>query len=398
MVQLSKKAQSLKPSPTLAISAKAAELKAQGLEVIGLGVGEPDFNTPSFILEAAKKAMDAGFTKYTPVGGIPALKKAIVQKMQDDHGLTYDPSEVVVATGAKFALYLLFQILLDEGDEVIIPTPYWVSYPDQVELAGGKPIWVEGKEANDFKITAEQLEQSITARTKAFVLNSPSNPTGMMYTKEELTAIGEICLKHNITIVSDEIYEKLIYVDERHVSIASLSNELKNITVVINGLSKSHAMTGWRIGYACGAKPIIKAMTDYASQSTSNPTSIAQYAALEAYENKESASAIESMKEQFAKRLDRLHALLNEIPGITCKKPHGAFYVFPNVKEAVQLTGYETVDEWCEALLEKELVAVVPGSGFGAPDNIRLSYATSLETLEEAASRIKRFVENHLNS
>lgn len=398
MVQLSKKAQSLKPSPTLAISAKAAELKAQGLEVIGLGVGEPDFNTPSFILEAAKKAMDAGFTKYTPVGGIPALKKAIVQKMQDDHGLTYDPSEVVVATGAKFALYLLFQILLDEGDEVIIPTPYWVSYPDQVELAGGKPIWVEGKEANYFKITAEQLEQSITARTKAFVLNSPSNPTGMMYTKEELTAIGEICLKHNITIVSDEIYEKLIYVDERHVSIASLSNELKNITVVINGLSKSHAMTGWRIGYACGAKPIIKAMTDYASQSTSNPTSIAQYAALEAYENKESASAIESMKEQFSKRLDRLHALLNEIPGITCKKPHGAFYVFPNVKEAVQLTGYETVDEWCEALLEKELVAVVPGSGFGAPDNIRLSYATSLETLEEAASRIKRFVENHLNS
>lgn len=395
---LSKKALSLKPSPTLEISAKAAQLKAEGLEVIGLGVGEPDFNTPEFIIQAAKKAMDDGHTKYTPVGGIPELKKAIIHKMNRDHQLQYTEKEVVVATGAKFALYLLFQVLLDQDDEVIIPTPYWVSYPDQVELAGGKPVWVEGLEANDFKITAAQLEEKITDKTKVLVLNSPSNPTGMMYTEEELKAIGDVCLKHQIIIVSDEIYEKLIYVDEKHVSIASISDELKAQTIVINGVSKSHAMTGWRIGYACGPESIIKAVTDFASQTTSNPTSISQYATIAAYTNDQSEQAIHEMKEQFSIRLNRLHELLNEIPGIHCKKPHGAFYVFPNVSEAVELTGFESVDEWCKALLEEELVAIVPGSGFGSPENVRLSYATSLHILEEAAKRIKGFVEKRLRS
>lgn len=397
MVQLSQRTALLKPSPTLAISAKATALKKEGLDVIGLGVGEPDFNTPSFIIDAAKKAMDEGYTKYTPVGGIIELKEAIQEKMFRDNQLSYETNEIIVTPGAKYALYVLFQILLDEDDEVIIPAPYWVSYPEQVTLAGGKPVWIEGKEANDYKITAEQLKDKITNKTKALVLNSPSNPSGMMYDKAELEAIGQVCLENNVTIVSDEIYEKLIYVDTAHVSIASLSEKLKAQTIVINGVSKSHAMTGWRMGYACGPSHVIKAMSDYASQSTSNPTSISQYAMLEAYINKKSEQSVNEMHDLFAERLDRFYSLLIEIPGIVCKKPHGAFYVFPNVAEAAKLTGYDSVDAWCNALLEEELVAVVPGSGFGSPDNIRLSYATSLELLEEAAKRIKRFVENNMH-
>ncbi|MDY0408297.1 pyridoxal phosphate-dependent aminotransferase [Virgibacillus soli] len=392
-MELANRVNSLTPSSTLAISAKAKQLKQEGHDVIGLGVGEPDFNTPSFIIDAAKDAMDKGMTKYTPTGGIQELKQAIIHKFQRDNGLSYTQTEIIVTSGAKHALYTLFQVLLNEGDEVIIPTPYWVSYPEQVKLAEGVPIYIDGLENHNFKISPEQLEAAITPRTKAVIINSPSNPTGMMYTAEELRKIGDICEKHELFIVSDEIYEKLIYTNDKHISIAQLSPKLKERTIVINGVSKSHAMTGWRIGYAAGAEVIIKAMTNHASHATSNPTSIAQYAALAAYENETDPTI--KMRDVFSRRLDVLYNLLIDIPGISCKKPNGAFYLFPNVIEAAKKCGYDTVDDWVAALLIEEKVALVPGSGFGFPNNVRLSYATSEDVLVEAAQRIKRFVEKH---
>lgn len=396
-MELSKRVKALSPSSTLAISAKAKELRDQGHDVIGLGVGEPDFNTPDYIIKAAKEAMDQGLTKYTPAGGIIEFKQAIIDKFKKDNRLEYQPNEIIVTAGAKYALFALFQVLLDENDEVIIPTPYWVSYPEHVKLAGGKPVFVEGLEKNNFKITKEQLEAAISPKTKAVIINSPSNPTGMMYSKEELQQLGEVCLQHNVQIISDEIYEKLIYTEEKHVSIASLSDALKQQTVVINGVSKSHAMTGWRIGYAAGASDIISAMTNHASHSTSNPTSIAQYAALAAYENSEEDSKINiEMKKVFSERLNTFYDQITKIPGITCVKPKGAFYIFPNVQEAANLCGFNSVDDWVTALLEKEKVALVPGAGFGAPENVRLSYATSMDLLEEAAKRINRFVRNSI--
>ncbi len=301
-MKLAKRVASLTPSATLAITAKAKELKAAGYDVIGLGAGEPDFNTPQHIIAAAIKAMNEGHTKYTPSGGLPALKEEIIKKFARDQGLSYEPAEIIVCVGAKHALYTLFQVLLDEGDEVIIPTPYWVSYPEQVKLAGGVPVYVEGLEENDFKMTPDQLKQAITPKTKAVIINSPSNPTGMIYTAEELKALGEVCLAHGVLIVSDEIYEKLIYGGAKHVSIAELSPELKEQTIIINGVSKSHSMTGWRIGYAAGPKDIIQAMTDLASHSTSNPTSIAQYAAIAAYSGPQ--EPVEQMRQAFEKRLD----------------------------------------------------------------------------------------------
>lgn len=390
-MNLSKRVNQLTPSSTLAISQKANELKAAGYDVIGLGVGEPDFNTPAYINDAAKKAIDEGKTKYTASGGIIELKEAIINKFKNDHSLIYQPNEVIVTTGAKYALYALFQATINEGDEVIIPTPYWVSYPEHVKLAGGKPVYLEGKELNDFKVTAEQIESIVTDKTKAIILNSPSNPTGMMYSLEELKTIAKVCIKHNLLIISDEIYESLVYTNDKHISIAEVSNEAKERTVIINGVSKSHAMTGWRIGYAAGPKEIIKGMTNHASHATSNPSSISQYAALAAYTEENSVG--EEMREIFSERLNVFYDLLNEIEGISCLKPKGAFYLFPNVKEAVKNSKYKTTEEWVRGLLEEEKVAVVPGSSFGAVDNIRLSYATSLETLKEAAKRIKRFTE-----
>ncbi|ASS99108.1 MULTISPECIES: pyridoxal phosphate-dependent aminotransferase [Geobacillus] len=390
-MKLAKRVASLTPSATLAITAKAKELKAAGYDVIGLGAGEPDFNTPEHIIAAAIKAMNEGHTKYTPSGGLPALKEEIIKKFARDQGLSYEPAEIIVCVGAKHALYTLFQVLLDEGDEVIIPTPYWVSYPEQVKLAGGVPVYVEGLEENDFKMTPDQLKQAITPRTKAVIINSPSNPTGMIYTAEELKALGEVCLAHGVLIISDEIYEKLIYGGAKHVSIAELSPELKEQTIIINGVSKSHSMTGWRIGYAAGPKDIIQAMTDLASHSTSNPTSIAQYAAIAAYSGPQ--EPVEQMRQAFEKRLDIIYDKLVQIPGFTCIKPQGAFYLFPNARKAADMAGCRTVDEFVAALLEEAKVALVPGSGFGAPDYVRLSYATSLEALETAIERIRRFME-----
>ncbi|QHT46842.1 pyridoxal phosphate-dependent aminotransferase [Bacillus sp. SB49] len=392
-MQLAERVQSLTPSTTLAITAKAKALKAEGHDVIGLGAGEPDFNTPSYILDAAKRAMDEGMTKYTPAGGIPELKNSITSKLKRDQGLNYTNEQIIVTTGAKHALFTLFQVLLNEGDEVIVPAPYWVSYPEQIKLAQGNPVIVAAEEENHFKLTPEQLKNSITSRTKAVIINSPSNPTGMMYSKDELEALGSVCEENDILIISDEIYEKLIYTDEQHVSIAQISDALYDRTVIINGVSKSHSMTGWRIGFAAGNKDIIKAMSNLASHSTSNPTSIAQYAALAAYTGSE--EKVEEMKEAFKERLDVLYQRLVEVPGVTCVKPQGAFYLFPNVKQAAEQGGFGNVDEWVKALLDEEKVALVPGSGFGSPDNVRLSYATSLDQLEKAAERIKRFVENH---
>ncbi|WP_066193255.1 MULTISPECIES: pyridoxal phosphate-dependent aminotransferase [Gracilibacillus] len=392
-MQLANRVQTLTPSSTLAITAKAKELKQAGHDVIGLGAGEPDFNTPAPIIEAAKQAMDEGFTKYTPAGGTVGLKQAIQTKIKADQGLDYGLDQIIVTMGAKHALYTLFQVLLNKGDEVIVPAPYWVSYPEQVKLAEGNPVFVEAEEENDFKLTPEQLEQAITEKTKAVIINSPSNPTGVMYEKEELAALGEVCLRHDIFIVSDEIYEKLIYTSTKHVSIAELSSALKDKTIIINGVSKSHSMTGWRIGYAIGNQQIIKAMSNLASHSTSNPTSISQVAAEAAYTG--SQAPVEEMRQAFSERLEKLYEWLVAIPGVECVKPKGAFYLFPNVQKAVKQNGFDSVDAWVTALLEEEKVALVPGSGFGAPENVRLSYAISLEQLEEAAKRIKRFVENH---
>jgi len=393
-MKLAKRVQALTPSTTLAITAKAKELKAQGLDIIGLGAGEPDFNTPQHIIDQATASMNEGQTKYTPSAGLPKLKEAIAAKLLRDQQLEYKPSEIIVASGAKHALYTLFQAILDEGDEVIIPTPYWVSYPEQVKLADGIPVYIEGKESNSFKITPEQLEAAITEKTKAVIINSPSNPTGMLYTAQELQQIGEICLKHDILIVSDEIYEKLVYGDSKHISIAQLSPELKKQTVIINGVSKSHSMTGWRIGYACGEEALIKAMTNLASHSTSNPTTTAQFGAIAAYDG--SQAPVEEMRQAFEERLNIIFAKLVAIPGISCIKPQGAFYLFPNVKEAALATGYSNVDGFVKGLLEEALVAVIPGSGFGADDNIRLSYATSLDLLEKAVDRIGTFVSSKM--
>jgi aspartate aminotransferase len=393
-MELAKRVSALTPSSTLAITAKAKALKAEGHDVIGLGAGEPDFNTPQHIIDAAAKSMAEGHTKYTPSGGLMELKQAIIGKFKKDQNLDYDPSEIIVCIGAKHALYTLFQVLLNKDDEVIIPAPYWVSYPEQVKLSEGNPVFVKASEENDFKLTPERLKSAITDKTKAVIINSPSNPTGTLYTKEELRALGEVCLENNLLIVSDEIYEKLVYDGNQHSSIAELSRELKEATIIINGVSKSHSMTGWRIGYAAGNSEIIKAMTNLASHSTSNPTSLSQYGAIAAYNGPQ--EPVEEMRNAFEQRLEKVYPQLLDIPGFTCVKPKGAFYLFPNAQKAAEMAGFDNVDDWVKALLEEEKVALVPGSGFGSPENVRLSYATSLDQLEKAIARIQQFMKKKL--
>lgn len=390
-MQLSDRAQQLTPSATLAITATAKEMRAKGLDVIGLGAGEPDFNTPEHILEAAAKAAQAGYTKYTAAGGTVELREAIAEKLKKDNGLTYDVNQIIVTSGAKHALYNLFQAVINPGDEVIIPAPYWVSYIEQVKLAGGRPVIVETSEERLFKVSPEQLERAITDKTKLFLLNSPSNPTGMIYTRDELQALGDICLTHGIGIVSDEIYEQLIYEGE-HVSIASLSDDLYANTFVINGVSKTYSMTGWRIGYAAGNRDVIQAMTGIASHSTSNPSSVAQHAAYAAITGTQEPVA--RMKQAFVERRNYVVERINQIKGIKAVKPQGAFYVFANVSEVIADANgrFRDASDWSKALLEEVHVAVVPGNAFGAPLHIRLSYATSMEQLVEALDRIERFI------
>lgn len=390
---LSKRAYQVEPSVTLAAAAKAKALKAQGVDVLSLTVGEPDFITPENIRQAAIQAVENGKASfYTPTAGIPELKEAILRYLQEFYGVTYDTNQVIVTDGAKFALYALFQAVIDPADEVIIPVPYWVSYAEQVKLAGGHPVFVYAAETEQFKVTVSQLEAVRTAKTKAIILNSPSNPTGAIYSKEELQAIGEWAVEHHILIVSDDIYGRLIYNGHSFTPIASLSEAIRKQTIIINGVSKTYAMTGWRIGYAVGNQAIIDGMITIASQSTSNPTAVSQYAAVEALRGEQ--DTVEEMRQAFEERLNRLYPLVAALPGVKLAKPQGAFYLFPNVKETLTICGYSNVTEWVEDLLEETGVALVTGEGFGASENVRLSYATNLGTLEEAVLRIAQFIES----
>ncbi|MDA8078098.1 MAG: pyridoxal phosphate-dependent aminotransferase [Nitrospiraceae bacterium] len=388
---LSERAKKIKPSPTLAIDSRAKAMKASGVDVISFGVGEPDFDTPDYIKEAAAKAMRDGFTKYTPVGGIDPLKDAVIEKFRADNGLDYRREEIIVSSGAKHSLYNIAQAIYGPGDEVLIPSPYWVSYPDQVILNDAKPVYVKTFAADSFMARPEALKQAITPKTKALILNSPSNPTGLAYDRRSLEGIAELALRHKFYIISDEIYEKLVYNGTAHISIASLGKEVKDLTIVVNGLSKSHAMTGWRIGYTAGPAAIIKAMTNIQSQSTSNPNSIAQKAAVAALSGPQDFTVM--MRAEFDRRRRYLVDALNTIEGITCLMPTGAFYAFPNTSKLYGRKAGDRVisssEDLALYLLEEAKVAVVHGSAFGDDDYIRLSYATSLEDIKRGVERIK---------
>ncbi|MBI4683940.1 MAG: pyridoxal phosphate-dependent aminotransferase [Nitrospirae bacterium] len=391
---LSQRAKAIKPSPTLAIDAKAKALKAQGIDVIGFGVGEPDFDTPQNIKDAGIKAIEMGFTKYCPVGGTDDLKDAIIEKLKQDNGLSYERGEIIVSCGAKHSLYNIAMTVLEKGNEVIIPAPYWVSYPDIVALADAKPVIVNTSEKNGFKMTAEEFRKAITPETKAVIINSPSNPTGSLYSRKELEGIAEAAVEKKILIISDDIYEKLVYEGFKFISIASISKEVKDLTIVVNGVSKAYAMTGWRIGYAAGAKEIVTAMTNIQSQSTSNPTSIAMKASTEALVGPQDAVA--SMVKEFDRRRVYMVDRLNKIKGITCMRPNGAFYAFPNVTGLLgkNFNGklIETSSDMATLLLDEVKVALVPGSAFGAEGFLRLSYATSMEKIKEGIDRVEKAV------
>ena len=395
---LSENLKKIKPSPTIAVTTKAKELKALGKDVIGLGSGEPDFDTADNVKEAAIAAIKAGYTKYTPVDGIPELKKAICAKFKRDNDISYELDEVTVGTGGKQVLYNAFMASLNEGDEVIIPAPYWVSYPDIVLLAGGVPIIVDCPIEQNFKITAENLEKSISKKTKWLLLNSPSNPTGMGYEKQELEELIAVLRKHpQVNIMTDDIYEHLTYDGFEFYSILSLAPDLKDRTLTVNGVSKAYAMTGWRIGYAGGPRDLIKAMAKLQSQSTSNPCSIAQYASVEALNGTQ--AYIEEWKKSFVERRDFVLAEFNKAQGIKTTKPQGAFYIFASIagligKKTPQGNIIENCTDFASYLLEEHLVAVVPGIAFGLSGFFRVSYATSMEALEKACSRINDAVNN----
>lgn len=386
-MELAERVRRIKPSPTLAVTAKAAELKAQGKDVLSLGAGEPDFDTPAHVKAAAEKAIRDGFTKYTAVGGTPSLKKAVAAKHLRDNGLEYAAAQILVSCGGKQSCYNLCQALLNHGDEVIIPAPYWVSYPDMVLLADGKPVIIETTPETRLKITPVQLEAAITPRTRLIFLNSPSNPSGMAYTRAELTALGEVLRKHpRIIIATDDMYEKILWTAEPFANIVNACPDLYERTVVIHAVSKTYAMTGWRIGWACGPKLLITAMADIQSQSTSNPSSISQVAA-EAALNGDQACVAE-MTVAFKRRHDLLVAGLNRIPGISCQPGDGTFYAFPKVQGLIDKLGVKDDLALSDLLLQQALVALVPGSAFGTPGHLRLSFATSDEVLKKCLVRI----------
>jgi len=391
-MSLAERVKGIKPSPTLAVDAKAKAMKAEGIDVVGFGAGEPDFDTPDNIKEAAIKALRDGFTKYTPVPGTDELKDAVIAKLKNDNGITYDRGQIIVSTGAKHSLYNIAQALYGPGDEVIIPAPYWVSYPDQVILNDAKPVVLETKEEQNFVLTADAFEGAITPRTKALILNSPSNPTGLGYDRAALEAIAAVAVKHKVYVVSDEIYEKIVYDGFRHVSIASLGDEIRDLAITVNGLSKSHAMTGWRLGYAAGPKDVIGAMTKIQSQSTSNPCSITQKAAVEALNGPQGFIGV--MVAEFDKRRRYIVGRLNSIPGVFCPNPLGAFYAFPRVSAyygksfgGKKISGSSDLAAY---LLDEAKVAVVSGDAFGADSYIRLSYATSMANIEKGLDRIEK--------
>ena len=393
-MELSRKAQAIEPSLTLAITAKAKEMKEKGIDVISFSAGEPNFNTPKNIIIAAIKAMEDGNTKYTSVNGILQLREAICKKFKDDNGLEYNPSQIVVSTGAKQSLANTFLAILNPGDEVIVSTPYWVSYPELIKLADGKPVFVEGDEKSNYKFTKENLEKAVTAKTKAIVLNTPNNPTGTIYNKEELEVIADFAKKYNIIIISDEMYEKLIYDNENHISIASLSKDAYERTIVINGLSKSYAMTGWRIGYCAASEKIAKLMISIQSHVTSNVCSITQYAALEALSGPQ--DEITKMINEFEKRRNYMINRIESIDNLSIVKPKGAFYIMINIENCLgkEINGKILNDsmEFCASLLENEKLAVIPGKAFGLNNYIRVSYATSMEAIKEGLNRIESFI------
>jgi len=388
-IALAKRVQKVKPSPTLAIAAKASQMKAQGLDIIGLATGEPDFDTPQHIKLAAMSAIEAGYTKYTPVDGIPELKEAIKNKFKKDNNLDYQLNQILVSVGGKQSCYNLCQAFLDVGDEVIIPAPYWVSYPDMVLLADGVPVFIETTPAQRYKINAQQLEKAITPKTKMIFLNSPSNPSGIAYTLEELKALGEVLKKHpNILIATDDMYEHILW-SQPFANILSACPELYDRTIVLNGVSKAYAMTGWRIGYAAGPASLMNAMKTVQSQSTSNPCSIAQHAAVAALTG--SQDSVMEMVTAFHQRHDYVVDRLNDIPGIEVIPADGTFYIFPSVQSIIERRGYANDLEFSEKLLSQVGLAIVPGSAFGTEGCIRLSFATGIDTLKDALNRLKRF-------
>ena len=391
---LSKKAQAVKPSSTLAITAKAKELKASGVDIVGFGAGEPDFNTPKNICDAGIEAINTGFTKYTPASGTNELKSAISKKFKEFNGLDYAPNQIVISNGGKQGLSNVFDAILNPGDEVIIPAPYWLSYPEMVKLSDGVPVFIFGTKENGYKVTAKQLEDAITDKTKAFVLNTPSNPTGMIYTKKELEAIADVIVKHDIYCVSDEMYEYLIYGDDKHVSIASLNDEIYKRTITCSGLSKSYAMTGWRIGYTGSSVEIAKLMGAMQSHATSNPNSIAQYASVEALTGTQEDMV--KMRDEFNRRRIYMYNRIKGFPHVDLLEPKGAFYVFIDLSEALKLsykgTKIETAANVAEILINEFAVAVIPCADFGFPTHIRLSYAISMESIEKGLNRIEDFL------
>ncbi len=393
-MMISKLAREIAPSSTLAITAKANALKAEGVDVVGFGAGEPDFDTPSYIKEAAIKAINEGFTKYTPASGILSLRKAIANKLEKENSVTYTAEQIVVNNGAKHSLVNAFMSILNEGDEVIIPAPYWLSYPEMVKIAYGKPVCVQTKKENSYKMTADEFENSITSKTKAVVLNSPSNPTGAVYTKEELKSLADIAVKYNIWIIADEIYEYLVYKGAKHTSIASLSKEIYDHTITINGLSKSHSMTGWRIGYIAAPLEVAKAAANIQSHATSNPNSIAQKAAEAAITTEN--DFVSDMVSEFARRRDYMYDELIKIPGFDVVKPEGAFYCFIDIVnilgKAYKGETLNTAADFASKILEDYNVALVPCADFGAPTCIRLSYAISLDSIKKGLDRINQFV------
>ena len=390
---ISDKAKGISPSPTLTIDSKFKKMKKDGIPVVGFGAGEPDFNTPENIKDAAIGAINDNFTRYTPASGTLELKQAICDKIKRDTGLEYTTANIVVSNGGKHSLTNVFMCICNPGDEVIIPAPYWVSYPEMVKMADGVPVYIDTTEENDFKFTIEQLKAAITPKTRALILNTPSNPTGMIYSREEMNQIAAIAVEHNIYVVFDEIYEKLIYEGE-HVNLATLGDDIKDLTVIVNGVSKTYAMTGWRIGYIAAHAALAKAAGNIQSHASSNPNSIAQVAAVEAFNGDQ--SSIDLMKSEYSKRRAYMVERINSIEGLSCKEPHGAFYIFMNVKDVLGKEHYgkmiNSANELCEDILDRALVALVPSEGFGIDGYVRLSYATSMETITTGLDRIESYL------
>ncbi len=394
MRELSRTASAVQASTTLAIDAAYKQMRADGIDVIGFGAGEPDFNTPEPVKQAGIRAIEENFTRYTPAAGILPLREAVCARLAADYGLSYTPAQVVMGSGAKHSLYMALCAVLNPGDEVLLPAPYWVSYYEMIRMLGGVPVVLDAGEESGFKIRPEQAAAAVTARTKAIILNNPSNPTGMVYGREELEAIAAVCVENDLFIIADEIYAQLLYDGAEFTSIASLGDAVKERTILINGVSKSYAMTGWRIGYACAPTPVAKVISNLVSHSSSAPSSVSQKAALEALSGDQ--TCIKEMRQAFQERRDYMVERINRIDGVSCLKPRGAFYVMMNLKELIGRTICGTVisdaDAFAEVFLREGLVCVVPCTGFGAPKHVRWSYATSLENIKEGLDRLERFL------